>query len=226
MMTAKFPQSWQAGELAEATSELIRKATAMPVHALMAPQAAAFAAATAIGFGFSRDFASAFFGALEEAVEATGKVAAAFDRQTAAPLTTVGLAIEAAAPDVAEAPAAKTVVRPAAEESIARTAQPVSDEPVRVEPVAQAPAKIAVKTAAKSSAGKRTQAADDLKRISGIGPKLEQVLNARGIQSYADIAAWTPADIRQIDDEFDFEGRIERDDWIGQAKALAAETKT
>ena len=34
------------------------------------------------------------------------------------------------------------------------------------------------------------------------------------------VAAWTPADIRQIDDEFDFEGRIERDDWIGQAKAL------
>jgi NADH-quinone oxidoreductase subunit E len=233
MMTAKSTQSWHLGELAEATSdfgrttaEMIRKATAMPVYPLMAPQAAALAAVTAIGFGFSRGFASAFFGALEGAVEATGKVAAAFDRQTAAPLTTVAPAEEAAGARAAEAPAAKTFVRPAAANSIAPTAQPALDESAEVEPAERAPANFAVaNVAATSSAGKRTKAAEDLKRISGIGPKLEQVLNARGIRRYADIAAWTPADVRQIDDEFGFEGRIKRDDWIGQAMALAAETK-
>ncbi|WP_246662656.1 hypothetical protein [Rhizobium sp. P44RR-XXIV] len=62
--------------------------------------------------------------------------------------------------------------------------------------------------------------ADDLKRISGVGPKLEQVLNGRGIQRFADIAAWSDADIVRIDAELGFDGRIRRDDWVGQAKAL------
>ena len=68
--------------------------------------------------------------------------------------------------------------------------------------------------------------ADDLKVISGIGPKLEQVLNARGISSYAQVAVLNAAEIAKLDDELGFGGRILRDDWVGQAKSLASGPKS
>ncbi|MEX2518616.1 MAG: NADH-quinone oxidoreductase subunit E [Paracoccaceae bacterium] len=63
---------------------------------------------------------------------------------------------------------------------------------------------------------------DDLKLIGGVGPKLEDVLNKLGVFHFDQIAAWTSADIAWVDERLTFKGRIERDDWIGQAKALAA----
>jgi Uncharacterized conserved protein len=62
---------------------------------------------------------------------------------------------------------------------------------------------------------------DDLKRIAGIGPKLEQVLNGLGVWTYAQIAGWTPEEIAWVDDYLQFRGRIGRDDWVAQAAALA-----
>ncbi|MEM9211487.1 MAG: bL21 family ribosomal protein, partial [Pseudomonadota bacterium] len=61
---------------------------------------------------------------------------------------------------------------------------------------------------------------DDLKKISGVGPKLEEKLHANGIFHYDQIAAWTAAEIAYVDDQLSFKGRIERDDWIGQATEL------
>ena len=61
---------------------------------------------------------------------------------------------------------------------------------------------------------------DDLKRIKGVGPVLEQKLQRLGITRFSQIAAFTSADIARVDDVLDFKGRIEREDWIGQAKAL------
>ncbi|MGB3540578.1 MAG: NADH-ubiquinone dehydrogenase [Mesorhizobium sp.] len=67
---------------------------------------------------------------------------------------------------------------------------------------------------------------DDLKAIAGIGPKLEQVLNGLGIRSYVQIATWTGEEIAAIEEALGFKGRIARDDWTGQAAALAeARTK-
>jgi len=63
--------------------------------------------------------------------------------------------------------------------------------------------------------------ADDLKLISGVGPALEKKLNALGITQYAQIAAFKKADIAKVDDALSFKGRIDRDDWLKQAKALA-----
>jgi NADH-quinone oxidoreductase subunit E len=63
--------------------------------------------------------------------------------------------------------------------------------------------------------------ADDLKLISGIGPKLEQVLNGLGIWTFAQIAGWTAEEIAWVDDYLAFGGRIGRDEWLKQAKALA-----
>ncbi len=66
---------------------------------------------------------------------------------------------------------------------------------------------------------------DDLKAISGIGPKLEKVLNELGVWTYAQIAGWTTEETAWVDDYLSFAGRIERDDWIGQAAALAGKKK-
>jgi NADH-quinone oxidoreductase subunit E len=62
---------------------------------------------------------------------------------------------------------------------------------------------------------------DDLKSISGIGPKLETVLNGLGVWTYRQIAEWTNEEIAWVDDYLSFKGRIGRDDWIGQAAKLA-----
>jgi NADH-quinone oxidoreductase subunit E len=62
---------------------------------------------------------------------------------------------------------------------------------------------------------------DDLKKIKGVGPKLESVLNELGVFHFDQIAAWTESDIAWIDDRLKFKGRIERDGWIDQAKTLA-----
>ena len=62
---------------------------------------------------------------------------------------------------------------------------------------------------------------DDLKRITGIGPKLERLLNANGIVSFRQIAEWQDADIQAMDKLLPaFHGRIRRDDWIEQARRL------
>jgi small subunit ribosomal protein S2 len=67
-------------------------------------------------------------------------------------------------------------------------------------------------------------AADDLKKIGGVGPVIEQKLNDLGIFHYWQIAALAPEDVARIDEELASKGRIERDNWIGQAKALAEGT--
>ena len=65
--------------------------------------------------------------------------------------------------------------------------------------------------------------ADDLKKISGVGPVLEKKLNAIGIFHFSQIAAFTVEEIQQVDDSLNFKGRIERDNWLEQAAQYAAE---
>ncbi len=62
---------------------------------------------------------------------------------------------------------------------------------------------------------------DDLKLISGVGPVLEGKLHALGITTYAQVAKFKKADIAKVDEVLNFRGRIERDEWVKQAKALA-----
>lgn len=64
-------------------------------------------------------------------------------------------------------------------------------------------------------------AGDDLTRIDGIGPFLEKQLNDIGIYKYEQISRWDGADIHQITQQIRyFPGRIEREDWVGQAHRL------
>ncbi len=63
--------------------------------------------------------------------------------------------------------------------------------------------------------------ADDLKRISGVGPKLEGVLNELGFWHFWQIAQWGPEEVAWVDSRLKFKGRIERDNWIAQARAFS-----
>ena len=64
--------------------------------------------------------------------------------------------------------------------------------------------------------------ADDLKAITGVGPKLATALNEAGIFHYWQIASLTDEQIEALDTKLDFRGRIARDNWIDQAQKLAA----
>lgn len=64
--------------------------------------------------------------------------------------------------------------------------------------------------------------ADDLKKLSGVGPKLEGKLNENGVWTFAQIAAWTPEEVAFMDDQLSFKGRIARDGWIAQAAEFGA----
>jgi NADH-quinone oxidoreductase subunit E len=67
----------------------------------------------------------------------------------------------------------------------------------------------------------RPAVVDDLKMISGVGPKNEKILNELGIYTYAQVAAWKKAERDWVDGYLNFHGRVEREDWVKQAKALA-----
>ncbi|MCV0398079.1 MAG: NADH-quinone oxidoreductase subunit NuoE [Rhizobiaceae bacterium] len=67
----------------------------------------------------------------------------------------------------------------------------------------------------------RPERPDDLKMISGVGPRIEGILNELGIYTYGQVAAWKKAERDWVDQRLKFHGRIEREDWVRQAKALA-----
>ncbi len=78
--------------------------------------------------------------------------------------------------------------------------------------------------AARTAASRRVAASgpDDLKRIRGIGVLIEKRLNTLGVTGYEHIANWTAADIDRISQSLDFKGRIERENWVEQARILGA----
>ncbi len=67
---------------------------------------------------------------------------------------------------------------------------------------------------------------DDLKKLKGVGPKLETTLNELGFFHYDQVASWSEAEIAWVDSRLKFKGRIERDGWIEQAKILAGGGET
>ena len=122
--------------------------------------------------------------------------------QAAAPV--VKSAPVAAAPKPAAAPAAKPTPAPAAE----------------------APASSGDGTPEFLSAA-RDGGPDDLKQIKGVGPKLEKTLHEMGIYHFDQIANWGPKEQAWMDDNLaGFKGRATRDNWVPQAKTLAAGGET
>jgi len=62
---------------------------------------------------------------------------------------------------------------------------------------------------------------DDLTEISGVGPVIVKKLSDAGVTTFAQVAAWTEADVEAIEEKLSFKGRVGREDWIAQAKELA-----
>lgn len=151
-----------------------------------------------------------------------------------------------AAEPVAAEPVASVAVEPVVAEPVAPVAAPVA-APVEVETpppgmgiservrdaaraageAARAMAGEAVGRKPATLDGPRDGVGDNLKRLKGVGPKYEVVLHDLGIYHFDQIAAWGPEEIAWIDANLDgFTGRAFREDWVGQAKILAAGGET
>ncbi|MBM7067759.1 NADH-quinone oxidoreductase subunit E [Actibacterium sp. 188UL27-1] len=75
--------------------------------------------------------------------------------------------------------------------------------------------------------GPRDGSADDLKKIKGVGPKLEKLLNTLGFFHFDQIAAWSEGEVAWVDENLEgFRGRVSRDDWVSQATILATGEET
>lgn len=89
------------------------------------------------------------------------------------------------------------------------------------QPVAAAVGKPSLEDKNRPAGIARPATPDDLKLISGVGPKIEGILHELGIFTFAQVGAWKKAEREWVDGYLNFKGRIERDDWVKQAKALA-----
>jgi predicted flap endonuclease-1-like 5' DNA nuclease len=96
-------------------------------------------------------------------------------------------------------------------------------------PVAQVTEVEAVEDAVRPEAlsGARDGGADDLKMITGVGPKLEIMLNELGFYHFDQIAGWNAAEVAWVNDNLTgFKGRVSRDNWVEQARKLASGQET
>jgi branched-chain amino acid transport system ATP-binding protein len=119
----------------------------------------------------------------------------------------------------AEAAATAGTARSGRKSAAARAEPPRT--PVRGAPAKGGPAAGKEQDISNRMSAPRGGKADDLQLIKGIGPVNEKKLNAHGIYHFDQIAAWKKADIAAAEAYLAFDGRIAREDWIGQAKALA-----
>lgn len=113
-------------------------------------------------------------------------------------------------------PTAPKVAAPAAPMPAPAAAAPAA-------PAAPAPAPAADGPGTKPTmlSAARDGGADDLKKIKGVGPKLETALNEMGVYHYDQIANWTADEVAWVDENLvQFKGRVSRDNWVAQAKDL------
>lgn len=219
---------------------------------LMAHPMAASAAAMAVGFGIAGQMVGLMTGTMQGALEmskhfglpdaerlfdpmpgfpAAGGVAAR-PRSVPKPkaATVTEFVPEPGGPKTATS-AAK--VKPAPSSAASKTAGKVSELKAAADTAANAVIESAQDVSPGASGARpgtftrpaemaRPERPDDLKRISGIGPKLEQVLNGLGVWTFAQIAGWAGGEVAWVDDYLQFKGRIARDTWQEQAARLAA----
>ncbi len=103
-----------------------------------------------------------------------------------------------------------------------------TDKSASKKPAAKSEAKAAAEPAtlmsadAGASAGASAGKVDDISLIGGIGPKMHKILSDLGVATFAQIAAWTDADIEKMEEHIKPKGRIAREEWVDQAKELMA----
>ncbi|RWQ60774.1 NADH-ubiquinone dehydrogenase [Mesorhizobium sp.] len=205
-------------------TRMMPKEMASAVNLLVHPVASA-AAMSALGIGLANHAFGVWMGVLSGAAEASQRlfqpIVDDFDaRVERFSQTGTSSSTKARA-------ATKTLIAKA--QSFARNVNDIAansmDDARSVVDAAAAPAGLMPEDLKQPKALDRPENPADLKAISGIGPKLEQVLNGLGIWTYGQIATWTPEEIAWVDDYLSFKGRIGRDNWLGQAAALAAKAE-
>ena len=184
---------------------------------LFAEQAAAMAVFTAYGMSVTAQMTGMMLAALRGPTQAPETRETEERPQAEAKGNVVPLRpVETVKPTAGEVPVAKApdVKVPARKAATSKTAtgKPVSGK---------AASKPVASKAVTAKAHLAAQAGDDLKKIPGVGPRLEKVLNDRGIVRYDDLAGLSKAALKKLDGELGLEGRVIRDDWAGQAKALS-----
>lgn len=101
----------------------------------------------------------------------------------------------------------------------------MASEPAERSVAPESPASEAVRP--KALEAPRNGAADDLKMIKGVGPKLEKLLHSMGFFHFDQVAAWTSAEVAWVDRNLEgFKGRVTRDNWVEQATRLATGAET
>ncbi len=164
----------------------------------------------------------------------TPKAASAATAAPAAATTATGLMSDHAAAEDHSAPAETAPAEPApaakpapaAAAAPAKKAAPAAKKPAtkpKATKAAEAPASEGAAAGGQPELLNEPQGgkADDLKQIKGVGPGLEKTLNEMGIWHFSQVASWGAAEVEWVDSRLKFKGRIERDDWISQAKTLA-----
>ncbi|WP_273792491.1 NADH-quinone oxidoreductase subunit E [Brucella anthropi] len=145
---------------------------------------------------------------------------------------------KAEADEKAKAEAAAKAAEEAKSVAPSNAAKPVTNAP-ETDPALKTPSDVKVSKSAEKAASvdtkqnfklddknrpvamERPEAVDDLKLISGVGPKIEETLHELGIFTFKQVASWKKAEREWVDGYLSFHGRIEREDWVKQAKALA-----
>ena len=183
---------------------------------LMTTLLAGMATLSAIGFGVAGQALGLWVGALAGATEASGRLLQrALEDGAKGERSAVAAKVRARARSMMEQ--AQSVAREVNDAAVRTVVEQVAAETSRPVSVAAA---VPTKRKQPVAIGK-PETPDDLKAISGIGPKLEQVLNGLGIWTYAQIAAWSGQEVAWVEEHLGFNGRIGRDDWAGQAAQLA-----
>jgi len=172
-------------------------------------------------------FSPALFLAIIVAGAAAVFLMVGFHRKPAAPMVR-----QAHAPTPHAAPQAAPVAAAPASAPQPTPAAPAAPAPA---PAPAAPATAATSVSNDQEAGTRPAAlegpreggADDLKRIKGIGPKLEDLCHTLGFYHFDQIANWSADEVAWVDENLEgFKGRVSRDNWVDQARLLSAGGET
>lgn len=223
-----MPDANDFEKMNENLTKMMPKEMAGAVNLLAHPVAGA-AAMSALGVGLVSHAFGIWSGALSGAIEVSQRLFNPVlddlpgSAERAAPAHAVSMKRARAAIETLTA-GAGAVVGGNADTTVAGGAQETGKAAVPLTPsslVQAAPAGLMPEDFRQPATIDKPAAPDDLKAISGIGPKLETVLNGLGIWTYGQIAGWTIEEIAWVDDYLGFKGRIGRDDWIGQAAKLA-----
>ncbi|MCP2669906.1 hypothetical protein NHF40_03080 [Maricaulaceae bacterium EIL42A08] len=119
-----------------------------------------------------------------------------------------------AKPETKAAPAEPAPVPETPKSSAKKPAAKKSPKPAAAKTPKQKPAD-------KPAAPASSSAVDDLTQIKGLGPKAAEKLNGEGVTRLSQIAVWSDGDVERFDALINGRGRIVRDEWVKQAKALS-----